>query len=144
MSKKIDKLRDDLRERVNVVEAKIQSLRANVEKAGQDAEAVISAKLDEAKQRVQESRRQAEAKRSEIETYIEEKKAETKETVEAWKAERDLKKIQRRADDAEAYAVFAVEIALSAVDEADVALLDAVLTRAVADAAEEAGTAVAG
>ncbi len=142
MSEKIDRLRDDLRERVSAAELKLKSLRANVERAGQETQAAVQAKLDEAKARVETSRRQAEAKQSEIKTYLDEKRAETRETVEAWKAERNLKKLHRRADDAEAYAAFAVDVALSAVDEADVALLDAVLARAIAEAVEESSKPV--
>ncbi|MGZ8563833.1 MAG: YtxH domain-containing protein [Candidatus Limnocylindria bacterium] len=66
--------------------------------------------------------------------------------LEGKKAEHDVHKAQRRADDAEAYASFAIDLAYSAVAEAEYAALDAALARMDADemSDESATSGVAG
>jgi hypothetical protein len=59
--------------------------------------------------------------------------ARAREGIESKKAEHDVHTAQRRADDAEAYASFAIDLAYSTVVEAEYAALDAVLARMDAD-----------
>jgi len=49
------------------------------------------------------------------------------------RAERDVKQAERRADEAEQDAVFAVQFAISMLDQAEYAVADAVIARADAD-----------
>lgn len=69
-----------------------------------------------------------------------------REDLEDKHAKHDVKVAQRRADDAEAYASFATDLAYSAVVEAEYAALDAVLARMDADqmSDEAAATGVTG
>jgi hypothetical protein len=59
--------------------------------------------------------------------------AELRDRVETKKAERDVHVAQRRAENAEADAAFAIDFAYGAVVEAEYAVLDAVLARTEAD-----------
>ncbi len=67
--------------------------------------------------------------------WFEEKKAATDEKVAEWKTKRETAKLQNRADGAEHYARAALEVAMSAVDNAEQATLEAWLARKDADAA---------
>ena len=57
-------------------------------------------------------------------------RVEAKETeIEEWKAKREHEKLVARADRAEDYAATAIIIALAAVEEAEIAILEAVAAR---------------
>jgi hypothetical protein len=64
---------------------------------------------------------------------VEEKKAETKDEIAQWKHNREVGKLERRAEDLEAYAIWAVLVAADALDEADLATLQAISARLDAD-----------
>jgi hypothetical protein len=57
--------------------------------------------------------------------------------VNAWKAKRETRQLKARADRAEAHAADAVDFALATIDEAEEAILDAVVARIDADKAEK-------
>ena len=59
--------------------------------------------------------------------------AGARETIGERRAERDVAKAQRRAEDAEGDALFAIDFAYSAIQEAEYATLDAQLARMEAD-----------
>ena len=67
--------------------------------------------------------------RHELEELAEDKKTETEAAVAEWKSNRDHKKLEKRAERAEKYADACVEMALSSVVEAEVAILEAVAAR---------------
>jgi hypothetical protein len=64
--------------------------------------------------------------------------ASVREKMDARKARHDAKVTELRADDANDYALFAIDLAYSAIEEAEYATLDAVLARIDADEAAEA------
>jgi hypothetical protein len=64
------------------------------------------------------------------------KKIITGDKIAEWKAGLQVKKLAARADDAESYAVAAMEIASAAVDEAERATIEAVVARIDADAVQ--------
>jgi hypothetical protein len=68
--------------------------------------------------------------------------SETKEAVKDWKAKRETKKLNSRADRAEEYAADSIDYAIAAIDQAEEAILDAVIARCDADdAAQPTATA---
>jgi hypothetical protein len=64
------------------------------------------------------------------------KVSETKEEVSRWKQQRDARKLNDRADRAEAYAVDSVDYGIAVIEEAKDAVLEAVAARLDADAAQ--------
>ena len=72
------------------------------------------------------------------------KKAITANKIAEWKAQRQVRKLNDRADDAESYAVAAMQIAVAAVDEAETAAIEAVVARIDADAVQSPATTKAG
>ena len=73
--------------------------------------------------------------KTKIEARVAEKKAEIDSTVQEWKKNREITKLESRADAAEVYAAFAVEFAMAAAVEADIATLEAVAARIDAEQA---------
>ena len=139
MGQKVDEFCNNLRDRLNRVEAKLDHVKASVDKAGNDTQAAITAKLDEAKSKVEQSKRDAERAQAKVSAYLDEKKAETAAKIEDWKRERQLKKLDSRAEKAEDYAVSSVAFAVVAIEQAELATLEAIASRI--DAEEARSTA---
>jgi membrane-associated HD superfamily phosphohydrolase len=76
-----------------------------------------------------------EAAGSEIQQSWNEHIAQVRTRIDARKARHEAKVAERNAEDAEQYAAFAIRLAYSAIEEAEYAALDAILTRGQADAA---------
>ena len=66
-------------------------------------------------------------------SWIETKVAETEAEIEDWKTKREIHKLDKRADYSEDYAAAAIILAAAAVDEAEMAILDAVVARMLAE-----------
>jgi hypothetical protein len=135
MSAKVDQFCDKLRDQLNIIEARLQSVKVNLEGLPEQAEKAVRAKLEETRVNLQAQMQRVEQARIDLKACAEERIAETKESVRQWKSERDSRKLQARADRAEAYAVDAIEFAVVAADEAEEAIRDAVVARMDADAA---------
>jgi len=135
MSEKIDQFTDDLHVRLTEVDDRIKSFRASVDSAKAKGKADLQAKRDKARADFESRKREAEQAQARVKTMIEEKRAETAADVEAWKQGREVNKLERRAQRAEDYAATQAWFALVAVEDAEYAMLDAVVTRIEADEA---------
>ena len=129
MSKKVDELRNSLQDQLNAAEARLNNVKASLDKASSETEAAITAKLDEAKNKFEWSKREAESAKAKVTAYFDEKKTETKAEIAEWKRERHQKKLDSRADKAEDYAVSAITMAVMTIDEAEYATLEAIASR---------------
>ncbi len=136
MSERVDKFCDGLRQRLNAIEARVLSAKANIQALPGKAEKALQAEVEEARGKLQAEKQHIEKIRGDLAAWAEQKKAETQAMIREWKAKRDAKKLNARADRAEAYAEAAVVYALASIDEAEAAILDAVATRIDADAAK--------
>jgi chromosome segregation ATPase len=136
MSERVDQFCDKLRERLNAIEGRIQSVKTDVQALPAKAEKALQQKLDEARTKVEAQKQRVEKARADLKAWADQKVAETKEAIDEWKAKREARKLIARADRAEAYAEAAMVIALASIDEAEEAVLDAVAARRDADAAK--------
>jgi hypothetical protein len=136
MSERVDKFCDGLRDRLNAVEARVQSVKANVQALPGKAEKAVQDTVDEARAKVHAQKERVEKTRAGLKAWAQQKLAETREAIHEWKAKREAKKLTARADRAEAYAADAIALALASIDEAEEAVLDAVAARMDADAAK--------
>ncbi|MFD8819901.1 hypothetical protein ACFV23_52615 [Streptomyces sp. NPDC059627] len=110
--------------------AQLETERTNL-KASLDA---VGAKTDEAKARAQ-------GRISDLHDSVQKHFADRRAASAEHKAERDLKRAERRADDAEQDAADAIALVLYVLDQAEYAVVDAALARADADdLAAELGT----
>lgn len=135
MSAKVDQFCDNLRGQLNAVEARVESIKANMQSLPGKVEKAVHVKADEVRANLEAQKQRIEKTRSDLKAWAEQKSAATKEAVREWKAKGEAKKLNARADLAEAYAEAAVTIALATIDEAEAAILDAVAARIDADAA---------
>ena len=138
MSAKVDKFCNDLHDRLNAIEARVESAKANVEALPGKADKAVRDKVNEARAKVQAHKDRAAKARADLKAWGEQKKAETEATVRDWKARHEARKLDARAERAEAYADAAVAVALATVDEAEEAIFDAVAARMDADAVTSA------
>jgi chromosome segregation ATPase len=135
MSAKVDQFCDNLRDRFDGVEGRIQSVKTNVQALPGQADKTMREKLDEAHRKVQSQKDRIDQTRANLKARAEQKMAETKDKISEWKAKRETRKLNSRADRAEAYAADAIDYAMANIDEAEEAILDAVVARVDADAA---------
>jgi chromosome segregation ATPase len=136
MSQRVDQFCDRLREQLNAIEGRIQSVKTDVQALPAKAGKALRDKRDEARTKVEAQKERVEKARADLKVWGEQKVAETKEAISEWKAKRETRKLQARADRSEAYAEAAVLLALASIDEAEEAILDAVAARKDADAAQ--------
>ena len=136
MNAKVDQFCDNLRDRLNFMEGRLQSVTTNLKGLPEQAEKAVRAKLDQARTKLRAHKEGAEQTLANLKARAQQKVAETKEAVSEWKAKRETRKLQARAERAEAYAADAVAYALATLDEAEEAILDAVVARMDADEAK--------
>ena len=134
MSEKVDQFCDRLRERLNAFEGWVHSVKADAKSGAEKAEKALQAKLAEARAKLHAQKERVEQTRVNLQTWAREKMAETKVVIDEWKAKHEARKLTARADRAEAYAADAILCALASIDEAEEAILDAVVARMDADA----------
>jgi hypothetical protein len=107
-----------------------------MEESRKNTEAAIETQLDKIKTDFEARTREAESARAEVQAYVDEKKGETEAKIKEWKTNRELGKLEKRADNAEEYAAYCILVAMAAVDEAEVAILEAVVARRESDEAQ--------
>jgi hypothetical protein len=79
--------------------------------------------------------------RADLKNWAQQKVAETKESIAAWKEKHEVARLNARADRSERYAADAVEYAAYALDDAEEAILEAVVARIDAEEAQFAPAA---
>lgn len=135
MARSVEQLRDSMHQRLDQLSQKVEEARTSIVEADMKREADFEAKVQAARDRVQEKHEEAKRARQKIEQDLQTKRAEWHDKVEDWKAQRNQDMLEVRAEDAEGYASAALDVAVAAVYEADVAILEAIEAREDADAA---------
>jgi chromosome segregation ATPase len=138
MGQKIDEFCNDLRNDLTEADNRLQGLKGQIEKANEETRDAIETKLQQAKSDLEAQKRKAEDRQHEVKSYLEEKRAEAKHDIDDWKKKRELKKLEKRAERRESYAADTLLFAMAAIDEANVAVLEALEARLDADDAEAA------
>ncbi len=136
MSVAVDQFCDKLRDRLNAIEGRFESFKAEMQSLSDQAETAVRGKLEEVRSKLEAQKKHVEQTRDNLKAMAQQKVAETREAVNQWKARGETRKLQARADWAEAYAADAIANALASIDEAEEAILDAVVARIDADAAK--------
>jgi chromosome segregation ATPase len=138
MSKQIDTFCENLRGKLNEMDARLQQLKTSAKAGSEKADQALQAQAKSLRTSIDAGRNSVETAKTRMKAWAGGKKASLDQKVASWKAERNQAHLKRRADDAEAYASDAFAVAAAAVDEAHEAAIDAVLARGDADAAEAA------
>jgi len=136
MKKPSEKLKE-LSDRLAIAEKRVAEAQKerneNVEASIQRAKADAKARQESYKARAKETRTAAGAKLQELQDNYHREVQQIKNKIETEKEARDAKKANKRADDSEAYAAATIDFAIMAIDEAEIALLEAIAARAYAE-----------
>ncbi|MGP0065253.1 MAG: hypothetical protein ACLQGP_16835 [Isosphaeraceae bacterium] len=141
MSAKVDQFRDKMRHQLDTVEGRFKAVKANIQALHSQAEKSLREKLDEAHYELQAQKEHVQQTRANLKARAEQQMTETKEAVSEWKAKRETRKLNARADRAEGHAVDAIDYAAAMMDEGEEAILEAVVARLDADAAQSSAPA---
>ena len=140
MSETFDKFCSDVRTKINDADKRLKDLKASAKNAGEKAKDDAKAHLVTLENKAKDQQAKIEASKAKVKAWADGKKAVTAENIAEWKAQRQVRKLTDRADDAESYAVAAMQIAAAAVDAAETAAVEAVVARIDADAAQSPAT----
>jgi hypothetical protein len=143
LSEEVTKLAARAKEAETRTAAARDEARADLEREVESARAAAQAQAEKLRQGAEEGKAKVSGWWTDVQKSWNAQVARVREDVESKKEEHDVHMAQVRADDAEGYASFAIDLAYSAVVEAEYASLDAVLARKEADqmAAEAGATA---
>jgi hypothetical protein len=144
MGEKFDKFCSDLRTKIDDADKRLKCLQASAKNAGQKARDDAKAHLAALENKAKDQQAKIEASKAKVKAWADGKKAITADKIAEWKAQREVRKLNDRADDAESYAVAAMQIAVAAIDEAETAAIEAVLARIDADAVQSPATTKVG
>jgi hypothetical protein len=133
---RIDKFCESLRLKLTNVDSNMDSLKAKIDGKAQNAEQDVRHHLDGVKKRIEQDRAKLTAAQADVKNWVDDRRAVTADKIAEWKANREIAKLQGRADRAELYAAATIDVAVSAVDEAEQAALEAWLAREDADYAQ--------
>jgi hypothetical protein len=136
MGQHIDQLREELRAKFARIDDGLHHLKAKVNDKAEDVEYDVRHHLKKVEQRIEQGRANIAAAQSEVKNWADERKSVTHDKIAEWKAKRETNKLHSRADRAERYAVTAIELAGTSIDEAERAALEAWLARQEATSAQ--------
>ena len=129
MSERIDRMIDQLRIKLHGIDRRLEALKANGSDTSDKSRHQIESQMDSVQQRIFDRRRAVEVAAAKVKAWVEGRRATLDASTDDWKENRRLLELNTRADDAEAYAVAAFELAIAAADEAAQATLEALLAR---------------
>lgn len=129
MSEDFDPFPKEFRTGLSMIEQTFDRLNTLVANTTTRTEHDLQEDVTEIEKFIDQSRRQARAAQKELNRLVDEERFETSEKVADWKTRRLTSKLHARADRSERCAVTAIEIAVLAMDEAERAVLRALLTR---------------
>ena len=141
MSAEVDQFCDNLRDRLNRVEARMKTAKTNIQSLPGQAEEAVRKRLGELHRKLLAHKWPIDKARANLEARARQKLTETREEIDQWKTNCETQKLNDRADRAEADAMYALEFAEFAIDEAEEAVFDAVLARIDAEAAQQPAAA---
>jgi len=136
MSAQVDQFCSKVKDRLDTMAERIQSTKSQIEGLPDKGEKAVRNLLDNARGKVESRKQQGDQALANLKAKAQQKVAETKEEVSRWKQQRDLQKLNTRADWSEAYASDAIDYAIATVEAAEDAVLEAVVARHDADAAQ--------
>jgi light-regulated signal transduction histidine kinase (bacteriophytochrome) len=136
MGERIDQFCENLRVKLTSIDNNMQALKTKIDGKAQTAERDVRTHLDGVKKRIEQDRTKLTTAQADIKKWVEERKSASNEKIAEWKVKLEKAKLQARANSAEQYAAAAAIVAMSAIDEAEQAALEAWLARRDADSAQ--------
>jgi chromosome segregation ATPase len=129
MSAKVDQFCDHLRDRLNTIDERLQSVKTNIRSLPDQAKKTLRHKLDAAQTRLQVLKERVEQTRANLKTQAQQQMAETEAAVSKLLATGETRRLNARADQAETDAAVAIDHAVASMGEVEEAILDAAVAR---------------
>ena len=133
MSEQIDQFCDNLKTRLNAIEKRLLDAKAALDAAPQQAKQALESRVAEVRTSLEERRHEVEAMKQRATSDLQRAVADGKQKVEQWKAKREHDRLVRHAEHSEEYAKSLLLAAALAVEEAEMASLEALAARKAAD-----------
>ncbi len=124
-----DDLKQRLAKQLDAARGKIDALKKDIVGLHSEDMEELRHRRDEINKRLDEQKDKARKLQAEIASWREEKVAHTQEAIGTWRQRREVQKLQKRAERAEEYALDLVSVAAYDFEEAEQAVLDAVVAR---------------
>ena len=141
MHDRTEQLTHSISVRLDEMEGRIRQIREAAGLARLRIARAVQAKLDEATQRSETRNIQFQRERARVNAKVKRGLLGDKTKIQQWKASHDTRKLTRHADQAEQYALAAIMDASDAIDEVEIAALEALDARLTADEAASGGSA---
>jgi hypothetical protein len=125
----IGRLCDQLRLKLHGMDRRLEAMKGHGSDLSDISQARIESQMDSIQQRIFERRRAVEAANARVTAWIEDKRPSFDAKAAEWRETRSYLQLNRRADDAETYALAVFDLAIAAADEATQAALEALLAR---------------
>ena len=135
MGAKVDQFCDKLKTRLDGLEERFATLKANFKALRKQGELALQKSLEQARGKIETDKKKVEHAQANLKARADQKMSQTKEAINEWKAKRETKKLDSRAERAEEYAADAICCAVALMDQAEEAILEAAVARCDADAA---------
>jgi hypothetical protein len=133
LSESLQELANHVADMEKKVTAAEKQTKEKVEATLNASKADAKARQDEFKTQVSEAKASAASQWEDLQTNYNRQVAQIKSNIEAQKEAREVDRAVNRADDAEDYAAASIAFAIMAIDDAEIATLEAVDARAYAD-----------
>ena len=128
MTDRTDRFCDNLCDKLTGIEYRVTNLKAKIDRDRAATRATIDQQLDEATAALARTKDDAEAARARMISQ-EQNLLTVGESIAEWKRNREIDKLERRAEDAEANAAWSVLVAIGAIEESELAALQAIAAR---------------
>ena len=127
--KTTDDLKAKVSRQIDAAQGRLDALKKNLANLKEEDEQALQRMQADLGKRFNEQRERAQKLQAEMTTWKTEKATHTKETVDSWRQRHEIKKLERRAERAAEYAIDMVAQASIDFDDAEQAVLDAVIAR---------------
>jgi chromosome segregation ATPase len=124
-----EQLKQKLTERIDEARDKLTALKNEVAGLHEEDMEALAQKREQVGKRLEELRQRAQKRQADIASWKQEKSTHTQDAIASWRRRREVEKLQRRADRARNYALDLVTVAASDFEEAEQAVLDALVAR---------------
>ncbi|MDJ0938986.1 MAG: hypothetical protein QNJ00_04420 [Woeseiaceae bacterium] len=136
MNEKVEQIQNELGERLETLRQRLDEVKANVEDSANETRESLHKKGQAIEARFEADQQRLKDAQALVEQWLEAKAVETGEKILDWEYQREIEKLEKHADHAEDYAASAVILAAAAIDEAELAILEAIGARILAEDAK--------
>lgn len=133
MNQRIDQFRETFRIKLMQADSDLSALKGKIDAKAETAEREARASLAAVTKRIEQAEPTVLAARVEVDKWVKQQKATAQNSIAELKIKGETASLKARAEVAERYALAAVDVAVTAIDAAEKAALEAWLARRDAD-----------